>query len=123
MKNPTVEKILADYLRANGYDGLFCAVIECCCETGDIADCDAFGTYCRTDRREIWAMGENRMKNPTVEKILEDYLRANGFDGLYNSDIECGCHVDDLAPCDSLGCYCQAGHRFEVIAGVWEIGE
>ena len=68
-------------------------------------------------------MGENRMKNPTVEKILADYLRANGFDGLYNSDIECGCHVDDLAPCNSLWPHCQAGHRFEVIGGVWEIGE
>lgn len=34
-----------------------------------------------------------------VGEIIESYLRENGYDGLYNWVGECGCSVDDLAPC------------------------
>lgn len=36
--------------------------------------------------------------------IVEDALRRCGYDGLTNDD-DCGCTVDDLAPCG--GCFCD----------------
>lgn len=41
-----------------------------------------------------------------VGDIILDYLIENDFDGLVNSDNECGCGIDDLVPCDSncMGC-------------------
>ena len=35
----------------------------------------------------------------TVYEIIFEYLSKNGFDGLCTD--ECGCSVDDLAPCCS----------------------
>jgi len=46
---------------------------------------------------------------PNVETIVEEWLRANGYDGLCIPG-ECGCSVDDFMPC---GC-CSEG---ECIAG------
>jgi hypothetical protein len=44
------------------------------------------------------------MKQPaekkTVKDILIEYLKQNGFDGLY-SPGECGCSIEDLNPCGS----------------------
>jgi hypothetical protein len=34
-----------------------------------------------------------------VREIVEEYLKANGFDGLAGD--ECGCQIGDLAPCGS----------------------
>ncbi len=31
--------------------------------------------------------------------ILVEALKAMGADGLCNTDLECGCALDDLAPC------------------------
>ena len=46
----------------------------------------------------------------TVKEIVEKFLREKGYDGLYNDDIECGCHLGDLIPCQSEGIeYCKAG--------------
>ncbi len=38
------------------------------------------------------------MDNVTVKSIVRDYLKRNKYDGLYNGG-DCGCGVDDLAPC------------------------
>ena len=49
---------------------------------------------------------------PTVRDIVESHLRANGFDGLANSEIECGCIVGDLMPCGSPDpCECIVGRN------------
>lgn len=49
------------------------------------------------------------MSNITVEKMVETWLRANGYDGLYSDD--CGCEVDDLMPCGETTMTCQAGYK------------
>lgn len=61
--------------------------------------------------------------NPTLREIVETYLRQNGFDGLYNSWIECGCTVDDLMPCERADeVNCAAGYRVRLEDGGWGIG-
>lgn len=35
-------------------------------------------------------------------ELAANYLKANGYDGLCSVDEECGCSIDDLAPC---GCF------------------
>ena len=46
------------------------------------------------------------MKQISVIEMVADYLKRNGYDGLYEPG-ECACLLEDLAPCDSesvLGC-------------------
>ena len=31
--------------------------------------------------------------------IIQDWLRDHGYDGLCEPDSECGCSIDELAPC------------------------
>ena len=39
-------------------------------------------------------------------------MEEHGYDGLVNSYIECGCSVDDLAPCDCINLdECVASYR------------
>ena len=45
----------------------------------------------------------------TVTEIVKKYLKENGYDGLYSED--CGCEVDDLAPCCEYGMECESGYR------------
>lgn len=49
-----------------------------------------------------------------VKEIVSSWLKAHGYDGLCNTDIECGCLADDLAPCGEIHEGCQAGHRKDV---------
>ena len=46
-----------------------------------------------------------------VLRIVEQYLRANDYDGLFNEHAECACLVADLAPCGQIGGDCQPGYR------------
>jgi hypothetical protein len=39
-----------------------------------------------------------------VKEIIKSWLKQNKYDGLCNGMIECGCGVDDLAPCDNGPC-------------------
>jgi len=50
----------------------------------------------------------------TGKEIIKKWLKDNGFDGLYNPDIPCGCKADDLIPgeCDITNC--KAGYLEEV---------
>lgn len=54
----------------------------------------------------------------TVIEIVAAHLVEQGFDGLVNPDIECGCLRDDLAPCGNIGHDCEPGYR-----GADETGE
>lgn len=72
--------------------------------------------------RDAGQSGGERV-NPTLREIVETYLRQNGFDGLYNLWIECGCTVDDLMPCERADeVNCAAGYRVRLEDGGWGIG-
>lgn len=46
----------------------------------------------------------------TVQEIVKDWLTAHGYDGLAGD--ECGCGVDDLAPCGFCNLdECKAAHK------------
>jgi len=44
-----------------------------------------------------------------VKQILKDYLKENGYDGLFYPG-ECACKIDDLCPCQSNCMDCQPGY-------------
>lgn len=44
-----------------------------------------------------------------VKEIVTEYLKKNGYDGLYNPG-ECGCTIDDLMCCDDPADDCYAGY-------------
>jgi hypothetical protein len=47
----------------------------------------------------------------TVDEIIVDYLKTNGFDGLCN--VECGCPIDDLHPCGEINSDCVPAYKHE----------
>jgi hypothetical protein len=48
-----------------------------------------------------------------VKSIVREYLKKNGYDGLYNEWGECGCVNEDLFPCGSDPIECKPGHKIE----------
>jgi len=44
-------------------------------------------------------------KPKEVEEIIEEWLTANGYDGLCGDN--CGCGIDDLAPCGAFPGDCE----------------
>lgn len=46
-----------------------------------------------------------------TRQIIQQYLRANGFDGLAADG--CGCGIDDLAPCGGDITDCKPAKRFD----------
>jgi hypothetical protein len=50
------------------------------------------------------------MPKLTVRDIVEQGLKQDGYEGLYNTDGECGCELGDLSPLDCLSTDCVAGH-------------
>jgi len=44
-----------------------------------------------------------------VHKIVRNYLKDNGYSGLYYDD--CGCEVDNLFPCDAPCALCKPGYK------------
>jgi len=36
-------------------------------------------------------------------EIIAKWLKENGYDGLCNEFMGCGCDVEDLGPCDDFG--------------------
>lgn len=66
----------------------------------------------------------NPFKN--VKDIVTAFLKAHGYDGLYSSFGECGCKLDDLAPCgDGDIMNCEPGYVQPCTCGKkcdWHIG-
>ncbi len=46
-----------------------------------------------------------------ITEIIKEWLLANGYDGLFHADMECGCGIDDLIPCGAPPPDCEAGIR------------
>lgn len=46
-----------------------------------------------------------------LQKIVEQWLKANGYDGLYHFNDECACILKDLMPCNEPGIDCTAGYK------------
>jgi hypothetical protein len=44
----------------------------------------------------------------TALEIVKRYLREHGCDGLVRDSGECGCTIDDLAPCCQSFVECEA---------------
>jgi len=50
----------------------------------------------------------------TVKEIVQQYLKDNDFEGLFNEDVPCGCVLADLMPCqgnDGACDSCLPGYR------------
>lgn len=45
-----------------------------------------------------------------VLEMVRERLLADGYDGLVDEHGECGCRLDDLAPCGEMGEGCEAAH-------------
>lgn len=56
----------------------------------------------------------------SVSDIVTEYLKASGFDGLYDAD--CGCQIADLMPCRECLCNCKPGYKIIMPSGEWRIG-
>ena len=56
---------------------------------------------------------QRKVSEMTVKEIVKQYLEQNGYTGLYNGDIECGCGLDDFAPCGDMSEHCKAGYLNE----------
>ena len=46
-----------------------------------------------------------------VRDIVRNWLERNGFDGLLNRELECGCSLSDLEPCDGIEMDCEPGYK------------
>ena len=46
----------------------------------------------------------------TIKDIVEVWLTAHGYDGLYWRGYCCGCKADDLMPCGETCEFCQPGY-------------
>lgn len=44
-------------------------------------------------------------------EILKAQLTADGFGGLVADNGECGCELEDLAPCENHFSRCDAGYK------------
>jgi hypothetical protein len=53
---------------------------------------------------------ETKSLPPTVLTMVRDRLIDDGYDGLTNEE-DCGCDLENLAPCSSIGEDCRAGYK------------
>ena len=45
-----------------------------------------------------------------LRELVKGFLNRKGFDGLFNTDVPCGCKVDDLNQCDGDMSDCRPGY-------------
>lgn len=45
-----------------------------------------------------------------LKTMAAKWLKADGYDGLCNPGLECGCTTDDLMPCGEPGCDCEPAY-------------
>ena len=47
------------------------------------------------------------------KEIITGYLIKNGYGGLYNPDVPCGCELGDLMPCCGEVFDCAPGYKHQ----------
>ena len=47
----------------------------------------------------------------TVQDMIEERLKADGFDGLFCRAGACGCEISDLVPCSEDCTGCEPGYK------------
>src|SRR3990167_7830698 len=53
-----------------------------------------------------------------VQETIKNYLKDNGFDGLFSVDGGCACILDDLFPCSEFCLiFCQPGYKAACACG------
>ena len=50
-----------------------------------------------------------REHNPTVKEIVRNFLKNEGYEGLFNEDAPCACKLDELICCEEFF-DCEAGY-------------
>ena len=45
-----------------------------------------------------------------LHEIAEEWLTQNGYGGLCNTDLECGCRIGDIMPCGEPRHDCCGGY-------------
>lgn len=63
------------------------------------------------------------MAKLTLRDIVEQRLKQDGFDGLYDPDGECSCELGDLWPCECWSTDCLAGHYRPCLGASCEGGQ
>ena len=58
----------------------------------------------------------------TIETIIKQAIAAAGGDGLCNTELDCGCAVDELAPCNAVGMACEVA-RSRILGAEERVGE
>lgn len=53
---------------------------------------------------------EDKM-NKDVTQMVTEWLKQNGYDGLYNDDGQCACDISDINPCGEICTECTAGMK------------
>ena len=73
------------------------------------------------DRQTKNAASEGTSESPcSIPAICAAWLTANGYDGLCDPGVECGCSVLDLMPCESPGLNtCVPAHKELQDDGDW----
>lgn len=56
----------------------------------------------------------------TVIEIIKQHLIDNGFDGLCNPHLECGCTITDLQPCGEDISMGKPGYANKAGSGIFE---
>ena len=49
-----------------------------------------------------------------VKQIVKEYLKTNGYDGLFNENGECCCNFEEIEGCpfcDDIPCDCRPGYK------------
>jgi hypothetical protein len=59
----------------------------------------------------------------TVRQIIIEWLKSNGYDGLFNRRGECGCDIEDLCPCYASIDECEPGYKGRCTDGAEDMCE
>ncbi len=97
MTGKTVKEIVAEYLKANKFDGLYNGDLECDCGLGDFmpcAGCDEWMGACETakfvkekgeDGEDLYEPAEPDTKTVPVILVFDDWRKTDG-ESAYNTE-------------------------------------